>query len=119
MRIPQPVALAILLSTLTAIGQVGSATSTARVIESKLVYPCFQTGVTISCNRELQVKAVIDGKTYWMAAKSAKDGLLELGTYPVEPSRNEQNANHKYWRAYRLKYPNGTNEEFVVVGEIL
>jgi hypothetical protein len=108
--------LSALFCTFPLLGQAPQLTFTAKVVESKLVFPCVQTGASVSCNRELQLKAVIDDKTYWLEGKYTKDGLLKLGSYRAELSKDVHSANQRLQRSYRLKFTNGTSEEFTVVG---
>ncbi len=96
-----------------------SATSdlVADVVETRLAHPCYQTGSSNSCIEVLDIKAVIDGRTFWLEASKAKHGLLELGKYNVRLSKDEHPASSKFWRTYTFVYPGGGTEDFGVIGE--
>ncbi len=93
----------------------------ADVVETKVVHPCYQTGNSVSCLTALDIKAVIDGRTFWLEAAKPKydlkDGLLELGTYKVRLLDDEHPIDSKFKRSYTFIYPNGKTEDYFVIGE--
>jgi hypothetical protein len=65
----------------------------------------------------LQIKAIVEGKTYWMVSGRAKDGLLELGSYKAVEHNQQRKVPYKFKKSFELIYPDGTKEVFSVTGE--
>ena len=64
----------------------------------------------------LQIKAVIQGQTYWLEAGVAKNGLLKPGIYPGKLIKDRGKVPYKVNQEWQLNYPDGKHENFTIVG---
>jgi uncharacterized protein YcfL len=96
---------------------------TVKVSESHLVNECSTDAKGSSCSNKLQIKATINGRTYWLESQGERKFLVTLKAYLLEPGEytailadEEHKGSYKFNSVYELTYPDGKTEKFDVIG---
>jgi hypothetical protein len=93
-----------------------------QVLESRLVSKVTDVKNEINYYGVLNIKAVIDGETYWLEEDSfvpgviGHDPVLKPGEYDAAIVKDESKASYEVNRIYQLTLPDGKKVKFSVVG---
>ena len=97
------------------LAQPNNATAQVQVLESRVNQESSGTQGSTYSNGMLQIKAVINGQTYWLEAGQAKNGLLKPGEYPGQLVKDTGKGSYKLAQEWQLTYPDGKHEIFHIV----
>jgi hypothetical protein len=86
-----------------------------QVLQSRLSAQAIGFKGDVGTAEMLQIEAVIQGQTYWLAAGIAKNGLLKPGKYPGKLIKDDGKLAYKINQEWQLTYPDGKHENFKVI----